>query len=81
MPHQLNFEKLVSYDNDDDGIGLEVEIRYSETSVTINAKIDTGATYSVLKDVSAKHSVYTSKAECANASARRRAVFTLTVFA
>ncbi len=49
MAYQLNFEKLVTFDNDDEGIGLETEIRYSETSVKINAKIDTGATYSIFE--------------------------------
>lgn len=49
MPYQLNFEKLVSFDNTDEGIGLAVEIRYSDVSVKINAKIDTGATYSVFE--------------------------------
>ena len=49
MLYQLNFAKLVTFDNDDEGIGLEVEISYAETSVTINAKIDTGATYSVFE--------------------------------
>lgn len=49
MPYQLNFEKLVSFDNNEEGIGLAVEIRYSDASVKINAKIDTGATYSIFE--------------------------------
>lgn len=49
MPYRLDFEKLISYDNGEDGISLEAEIRYSETSVKVNAKIDTGATYSIFE--------------------------------
>ena len=49
MPYQLDFEKLITFDINGDGIGLEVEIKYAETSVKINAKIDTGATYSIFE--------------------------------
>ena len=49
MPYHLNFEKLVSFDTRQEGIYLDVEIIYAETSVKINAKIDTGATYSIFE--------------------------------
>jgi len=49
MPYQLNFEKLVSFDNNQDGIWIDVEIKYSDSNVKINAKIDTGATYSIFE--------------------------------
>ena len=49
MPYQLDFEKLILFDINGDGIGLDVEIKYAETGVKINAKIDTGATYSIFE--------------------------------
>ncbi len=49
MPYQLNFEKLVSFDINQDGIWIDVEIKYSDSNVKINAKIDTGATYSIFE--------------------------------
>ncbi len=49
MAYQLNFEKSVSFDNRGDGIALEAEIRYSDVSVRINARIDTGAAYSIFE--------------------------------
>ena len=45
MAYQLEFERLVAFDQNQEGIGLAVEIRYSDVSVKINAKIDTGAAY------------------------------------
>ena len=49
MSHQLNFEKLITYDTGKEGIGVEVEIRYTDVSVTLDANIDTGATYSIFE--------------------------------
>jgi hypothetical protein len=49
MPYQLEFEKLVLFDINQDGICLDVEIKYNDASVRINAKIDTGATYSIFE--------------------------------
>ena len=49
MSYQLDFGKLVNYNNGEDGIILEAEIRYSETSIKIPAKIDTGAAYSIFE--------------------------------
>ncbi len=49
MAYQLNFEKLVSFDDTDDGITLEAEIKYSDVSVRIDARIDTGAVYSIFE--------------------------------
>ena len=47
MAYQLDFEQLVEFNQNEEGIGLAVEIRYSDVSVKINAKIDTGAAYSI----------------------------------
>lgn len=49
MAYQLDFEKLVSFDDTGDGIALEAEIRYSDVSVRIDAHIDTGAAYSIFE--------------------------------
>ena len=49
MPYQLDFEKVVAFDINQDGICLDVEIKYEDSSVKINAKIDTGATYSIFE--------------------------------
>jgi hypothetical protein len=49
MAYQLDFEKLVSFDDTGDGIALEAEIRYSDMSVKIEARIDTGAAYSIFE--------------------------------
>lgn len=49
MAYQLDFEKQVSFDDTGDGIALEAEIRYSDVSVKINARIDTGAAYSIFE--------------------------------
>lgn len=49
MSYQLDFEKLVPFDINQDEICLDVEIKYADASVKINAKIDTGATYSIFE--------------------------------
>ncbi len=49
MAYQLDFEKLVSFDDTGDGIALEAEIRYSDVSVKIDARVDTGAAYSIFE--------------------------------
>jgi hypothetical protein len=49
MAYQLAFEKLVSFNDTGDGIALEAEIRYSDVSVRIDARIDTGAAYSIFE--------------------------------
>ncbi len=49
MAYQLNFENLVTFDINKDGICLDVEIKYADSNVKINAKIDTGATYSIFE--------------------------------
>lgn len=49
MAYQLDFEKQISFDSTSDGIALEAEIRYSDVSVKINARIDTGADYSIFE--------------------------------
>lgn len=49
MAYQLEFEKLLSYPVTDEGINLEVLLKLSDAQVKINAKIDTGATYSIFQ--------------------------------
>ncbi len=49
MSYQLNFEKFLTYNVGDEGIGLDVEIRFGDSNVKLNAKIDTGATYSIFE--------------------------------
>jgi len=49
MAYQLDFEKQVSFADTGDGIALEAEIRYSDVSVKIDARIDTGAAYSIFE--------------------------------
>ncbi len=49
MAYQLDFEKQISFDDTGDGIVLEAEIRYSDVSVRIDARIDTGAAYSIFE--------------------------------
>lgn len=49
MAYQLDFEKLISFDDTSNGIALEAEIRYSDVSVKIDARIDTGAAYSIFE--------------------------------
>jgi predicted aspartyl protease len=49
MSYQLEFQYLIEYDNGKDGIFLDVEIKYSDQSIKINAKIDNGATYSIFE--------------------------------
>lgn len=47
MGHDLSFEKIALYDSGKPGISIPVEIRIGAISVTVNAKVDTGATYCV----------------------------------
>lgn len=49
MPHQLDFEKLKTYEISDEGIYLDVEIKFVDVSVNFSAKIDTAATYSIFE--------------------------------
>jgi hypothetical protein len=49
MHYQLNFEKVVQFEVNQDGICLDAEIKYSDSNAKINAKIDTGATYSIFE--------------------------------
>lgn len=49
MAHQISYENLLDYDNGEEGIGLDVEIFFGDASVKLNAKIDTGATYSIFE--------------------------------
>lgn len=44
MKYGLSFEKLIEYDAGKPGISLSVELRLNETSIIIEAKVDTGST-------------------------------------
>ena len=43
MAYQLNFQRLLSYDVGEPGISLLTTIKLKEQSVTLTAKVDTGA--------------------------------------
>jgi len=43
MAYQLDFEKLLTYDVGEPGISLETTLWLRQESVTLTAKIDTGA--------------------------------------
>ena len=49
MAHQLDFEKLEAYEVGDEGIFLDVVIKFVDVSVSFRAKIDTGATYCIFE--------------------------------
>ncbi len=49
MSYQLDFDKFLTYNLSDEGINLEVEIGLGDTTVKLNAKIDTGATYCIFE--------------------------------
>jgi hypothetical protein len=49
MPYQLNFDEFLTYNVGDEGIGLDVEIRFGDSKVNLTAKIDTGSTYSIFE--------------------------------
>ena len=49
MIHKLEFEKLINYDSDLDGITLNVELRLSNASTVFKAKIDTGSSFCVFQ--------------------------------
>jgi hypothetical protein len=57
----LDFEKLVLYDTGETGISLEVEIRFTDSSVNFSAKVDTGATACIFERNTAKKSALTLK--------------------
>ncbi|MGH9799919.1 MAG: aspartyl protease family protein [Blastocatellia bacterium] len=47
MPFQLNFDYLLSYDPGAQGVSLDVTLKLRDDSVTIPAKVDSGAGGSV----------------------------------
>jgi Aspartyl protease len=49
MSYQLNFDEFLTYNVGDESIGLDVEIRFGDSNVKLNAKIDTGSTYSIFE--------------------------------
>ena len=49
MSHKLEFEKLASYDAGKDGISIDVELRFKNESLILEAKVDTGATFCIFE--------------------------------
>lgn len=49
--YQLDFEKQVRYDAGESGVSVDVEITYSDLSVTFEAKVDTGSTACIFERV------------------------------
>ena len=71
MLYQLNFEKLLTYDFSGEGITIDAEIKFVETSVRIEAKIVQVQLIRYLSGVSLKIWVWKLKAECVNALAQQ----------
>jgi hypothetical protein len=49
MPYHLEFRLLHNYDTGKSGITVPVTLRAGGTSVALNAKVDTGATYCIFQ--------------------------------
>ena len=49
MEHQLNFEKLASYDAGESGITVNTTLKLADKSVSFPAKIDTGSTFCIFE--------------------------------
>jgi hypothetical protein len=49
MSFQPSFENFLSYNLNEEGIGLDVKIETGSANVKIHAKIDTGATYCIFQ--------------------------------
>ena len=49
MPYHLEFRSLHSYDPGTSGITVPITLRTGATSVALNAKVDTGATYCIFQ--------------------------------
>ncbi|MGH9831058.1 MAG: aspartyl protease family protein [Blastocatellia bacterium] len=49
MAHQLSFERLIRYDAGESGITLEATLKLLDRSVSLAAKVDTGATYCIFE--------------------------------
>jgi len=49
VEHQLNFEKLASYDAGESGITVNTTLKLADKSVSFPAKIDTGSTFCIFE--------------------------------
>lgn len=49
MEHQLNFEKLFTYDAGESGITINTTLKLSDKSVSFPAKIDTGSSFCIFE--------------------------------
>lgn len=49
MKHHLEFENLVSYDAGESGITVNTTLKFSDTSVSFPAKIDTGSSFCIFE--------------------------------
>jgi hypothetical protein len=55
MPYQLEFRLLHNYDPGKSGIAVPITLRAGATSVALNAKVDTGATYCIFQRLYGEH--------------------------
>ncbi len=49
MKYDFSFEKLITYDTRKAGISLNVELQLGESSIILEAKIDTGSTHCIFE--------------------------------
>lgn len=49
MEHQLNFERLVRYDAGEPGITVNTTLKFTDKSVSLPAKIDTGSSFCIFE--------------------------------
>lgn len=49
MSYDFSFEKLINYDTGKAGISLNVELQLGESSVIVEAKVDTGSTHCIFE--------------------------------
>jgi predicted aspartyl protease len=49
MAYQLSFERLISYDAGQSGITVDTTLKLAEKSVSLVAKVDTGASYCIFE--------------------------------
>ena len=49
MEHHLSFERLVSYDAGESGITVNTTLKFTDKSVSVQAKIDTGSTFCIFE--------------------------------
>ena len=49
MAEILSFEKIITYDTGRAGISLNLELRLNESSVFLEAKVDTGSTHCIFE--------------------------------